>query len=110
MQWCIDKEYPKLPAKEDDKAVQFWQYRKQNGKVSERSTFLADHAYDLLAGFLLQPYAMVLLRVFAVTDRSSQSPRIVLNRHRLSWVVVVRISSKADLCYAADIDREASQV
>lgn len=56
MQWCIDKEYPKLPAKEDDKAVQFWQYRKQNGKVSARGIFfLEDHAHNLLAGFLLQP-------------------------------------------------------
>ncbi|KAL5485063.1 ARC19 [Sanghuangporus weigelae] len=28
LQWCIDKEYPKLPTKESDKPVQFWQVKK----------------------------------------------------------------------------------
>ncbi|KAF9222676.1 hypothetical protein BS17DRAFT_708165 [Gyrodon lividus] len=32
LQWCIDHEYPKLPTKESDKPVQFWQYRKTNTK------------------------------------------------------------------------------
>ncbi|TFY66346.1 hypothetical protein EVG20_g4743 [Dentipellis fragilis] len=32
LQWCIDHEYPKLPEKETDKPVQFWQYRKMGAK------------------------------------------------------------------------------
>ncbi|TFY76637.1 hypothetical protein EWM64_g7375, partial [Hericium alpestre] len=32
LQWCIDHEYPKLPSQEDDKPVQFWQYRKMGSK------------------------------------------------------------------------------
>ncbi|KAH8108075.1 SNF2 family N-terminal domain-containing protein [Cristinia sonorae] len=32
LQWCIDREYPKLPKDESDKPVQFWQLRKQGSK------------------------------------------------------------------------------
>ncbi|KIJ19024.1 hypothetical protein PAXINDRAFT_97103, partial [Paxillus involutus ATCC 200175] len=32
LQWCIDREYPKLPIKESDKPVEFWQYRKAGTK------------------------------------------------------------------------------
>ncbi|EKM54585.1 uncharacterized protein PHACADRAFT_197015 [Phanerochaete carnosa HHB-10118-sp] len=28
LQWCVEREYPELPKKEQDKPVQFWQYRK----------------------------------------------------------------------------------
>ncbi|KAH6913909.1 SNF2 family N-terminal domain-containing protein [Coprinopsis sp. MPI-PUGE-AT-0042] len=31
--WCIDRENPKLPKKETDEPVQFWQLRKSNGKT-----------------------------------------------------------------------------
>ncbi|KAF8556100.1 hypothetical protein OG21DRAFT_1506885 [Imleria badia] len=32
LQWCIGHEYPKLPTKESDGPVQFWQYRKAGNK------------------------------------------------------------------------------
>ncbi|KAK7472758.1 hypothetical protein VKT23_000868 [Stygiomarasmius scandens] len=32
LKWCIDKEYPKLPAKETDKPVQFWEMRNKQGQ------------------------------------------------------------------------------
>ncbi|KAF9012434.1 SNF2 family N-terminal domain-containing protein [Cyathus striatus] len=32
LQWCIDREYPKLPQTEKDKPVQFWVLRKSGGK------------------------------------------------------------------------------
>jgi hypothetical protein len=33
LQWAIEHENPKLPTKEKDKPVQFWQYRKTGAKV-----------------------------------------------------------------------------
>ena len=33
LQWCIDKEYPRLPTKESDKPIQFWQLKKAGNKV-----------------------------------------------------------------------------
>lgn len=33
LQWAIEHENPKLPTKEEDKPVQFWQYRKTGAKV-----------------------------------------------------------------------------
>jgi SWI/SNF-related matrix-associated actin-dependent regulator of chromatin subfamily A3 len=33
LQWAIEHENPKLPTKEEDKPVQFWQYRKTASKV-----------------------------------------------------------------------------
>lgn len=33
LQWAIEHENPKLPTKEEDKPVQFWQYRKTGIKV-----------------------------------------------------------------------------
>ncbi|THH08085.1 hypothetical protein EW145_g2943 [Phellinidium pouzarii] len=33
LQWCIDREYPKLPTKETDEPAQFWQFKK-NGQKS----------------------------------------------------------------------------
>ena len=33
LQWCLDREYPKLPTKEKDKPVQFWQLKKTGNKV-----------------------------------------------------------------------------
>jgi hypothetical protein len=35
LQWCVEHEYPELPKTENDKPIQFWQYRKVGGKVSE---------------------------------------------------------------------------
>ncbi|KAJ3569860.1 hypothetical protein NP233_g4782 [Leucocoprinus birnbaumii] len=32
LQWCIEREHPVLPKKENDKPVQFWQYKTINGK------------------------------------------------------------------------------
>ncbi|KAI5123845.1 hypothetical protein M0805_005664 [Coniferiporia weirii] len=32
LQWCIDHEYPKLPTKETDKPVQFWQFKKNGNR------------------------------------------------------------------------------
>ncbi|KAF8135787.1 SNF2 family N-terminal domain-containing protein [Boletus edulis] len=32
LQWCIGHEYPKLPTKEEDSPIQFWQYRKVGNK------------------------------------------------------------------------------
>ncbi|KAH8119200.1 SNF2 family N-terminal domain-containing protein [Phellopilus nigrolimitatus] len=32
LQWCIDREYPKLPKKETDKPVQFWLFKKNGNK------------------------------------------------------------------------------
>ena len=33
LQWAIEHENPKLPSKEKDKPVQFWQYRRTGAKV-----------------------------------------------------------------------------
>ncbi|KAG2015673.1 DNA repair protein RAD5, variant 2 [Coprinopsis cinerea AmutBmut pab1-1] len=33
LQWCIDRENPKLPTKESDPPVQFWQFRKGNNNT-----------------------------------------------------------------------------
>ncbi|KAJ7217931.1 SNF2 family N-terminal domain-containing protein [Mycena pura] len=33
LQWAMEREYPKLPEKVDDKPVQFWQLRKDNSKT-----------------------------------------------------------------------------
>ncbi|KZT00465.1 uncharacterized protein LAESUDRAFT_553779 [Laetiporus sulphureus 93-53] len=33
LQWCIEREYPVLPKKEEDKPVQFWQLKKTAGKT-----------------------------------------------------------------------------
>lgn len=33
LQWCYEREYPVLPKKEEDKAVQFWTLKKRNDMV-----------------------------------------------------------------------------
>jgi SWI/SNF-related matrix-associated actin-dependent regulator of chromatin subfamily A3 len=53
LQWAIEHENPKLPTKEEDKPVQFWQYRKTSAKVRA-----VPESYELFiyhpAGLLLQ--------------------------------------------------------
>jgi hypothetical protein len=60
LQWAIEHENPKLPTKEEDKPVQFWQYRKTGAKVRA-----VPESYGLLihrpAGLLLQWCAFVMI-------------------------------------------------
>ena len=53
LQWAIEHENPKLPTKEEDKPVQFWQYRRTASKVCA-----VPESYGLLiyhpVGLLLQ--------------------------------------------------------
>ena len=60
LQWAIEHENPKLPTKEKDKPVQFWQYRKTGAKVRavpESCGLLIYHP----AGLLLQQCAFIMI-------------------------------------------------
>ena len=60
LQWAIEHENPKLPTKEEDKPVQFWQYRRTGTKVR-----VVPESYRLLiyrpVGLLLQQCAFVMI-------------------------------------------------
>lgn len=55
LQWCIDKEYPRLPTKESDKPIQFWQLKKAGNKVGVDGLVRVLSSDLLLPDVLLQP-------------------------------------------------------
>ena len=60
LQWAVEHENPKLPTREEDKPVQFWQYRKTGAKARP-----VPESYGViihrLAGLLLQWYSFVMM-------------------------------------------------
>jgi hypothetical protein len=54
LQWALERENPVLPKSENDKPVQFWQFKKNGSKVVVSFSYYL-HPFEHPVGILFQP-------------------------------------------------------
>lgn len=76
--WCIDRENPTLPKSETDHPVQFWQLKRNNGKVSVCFNRALQLLTRSVSAFLLQSCVtspFLSLRAFNFLEVATKTPQ-----------------------------------